>query len=155
VESITNPREHPIDHDAVFAEAYEDYRNGFQYWFDDEEMQVLQRHNERFEVAKPELELISKYFRVPKENERGEFVSNTEIMQTIGGNLMPRLTSNNLGRAMTALGFKRMRSHGQRGYTVVAYSPEDIKANKSVLAYDARPESEPEEMTSDTNDTIF
>ena len=155
VESIKNPREHPIDHDAVFAEAYEDYRNGFQYWFDDEEMQVLQRHNERFEVAKPELELISKYFRVPKENERGEFVSNTEIMQTIGGNLMPRLTSNNLGRAMTALGFKRMRSHGQRGYTVVAYSPEDIKANKSVLAYDARPESEPEEMTSDTNDTIF
>ena len=76
-------------------------------------------------------------------------------MQTIGGNLMPRLTSNNLGRAMTALGFKRMRSHGQRGYTVVAYSHEDIKANKSVLAYDARPESEPEEMTSDTNDTIF
>ena len=155
VESIKNPREHPIDHDAVFAEAYEDYRNGFQYWFDDEEMQVLQRHNERFEVAKPELELINKYFRIPKENERGEFVSNTEIMQTIGGNLMPRLTSNNLGRAMTALGFKRMRSHGQRGYTVVAYSPEDIKANKSVLAYDARPESDPEENTSDTNDTIF
>ena len=155
VESIKNPREHPIDHDAVFAEAYEDYRNGFQYWFDDEEMQVLQRHNERFEVAKPELELINKYFSIPKENERGEFVSNTEIMQTIGGNLMPRLTSNNLGRAMTALGFKRMRSHGQRGYTVVAYSPEDIKANKSVLAYDARPESDPEENTSDTNDTIF
>ena len=155
VESIVNPREHPFDHDAVFAEAYELYRDGFQYWFNEGEMQVLQRHNERFEVAKPELELISKYYRLPREDEHGEFVSNTEIMQTIGGNLMPRLTANNLGRAMTALGFRRMRSHGQRGYTVVAYTADDIKANKSVLAYDAKPESDAEEEACDTNDTIF
>ena len=155
VESIENPREHPIDHDAVFAEAYDLYRQGFQYWFNDEEMQVLQCHNERFEVAKPERELISKYYRLPNEHERGEFVSNTDILMTIGGNLLPRLNSNSLGRAMTALGFQRMRSHGQRGYTVVAYSAEEIKANRSVLAYDARPESDPEEAPRDTNDTIF
>ena len=105
-------------------------------------MQLLARHNERFEVAKPERELISKYYRLPRKDERGDFVSSAEILQTIGGNLIPRLTMNKLGRAMTALGFEGVRSHGQRGYLVVAYQPDDIKANRSMLAYDARPESE-------------
>ena len=151
VENIQNPREHPIDHDAIFAEAFELYREGFQYWFSEGEMQELQRHNERFEVAKPERELISKHFRLPCENEHGEFYSNTDILLTIGWNPALHLTSNRLGRAMRALGFKSMRSHGQRGYHVVVYSAEEIKANKSMLAYDAKPE----EDACDTNDTIF
>ncbi len=142
VESIESPHEHPFDHEAVFAQAYGLYRKGFRYWFNDREMQLLARHNERFEVAKPERELISKYYRLPRKDERGDFVSSAEILQTIGGNLIPRLTMNKLGRAMTALGFEGVRSHGQRGYLVVAYQPDDIKANRSMLAYDARPESE-------------
>ena len=60
---------------------------------------------------------------------------------------------------MTALGFKGMRSHGQRGYVVVAYKPDEIKSNRSLLAYDAKPESENTAVTTkeifDTNDTIF
>lgn len=46
----------------------------------------------------------------------------------------------NPGRAMTALGFVRERSHGRWGYHVVAYSDDEIRGNKSVLAYDAKPE---------------
>ena len=159
VESIRSPHEYPFDHKAIFAQAYRLYLKGFQYWFDDQEMQLMARHNERFEVAKPERDLISKYYRLPGENERGEFVSSTEILQTIGGTLTLRLTANKLGRAMTALGFKGVRSHGQRGYNVVAYSAEDIKANRSMLAYDAKPETEAAAVTAseifDTNDAIF
>jgi hypothetical protein len=157
VESIENPREHPVDHDAVFAEAYDLYRQGFQYWFDEKEMQVLQRHNERFEVANMEHELISKYYHLPGAHEQGEFVSNAEIMQTIGGNLLPRLTANKLGRAMRTLGFERKRSHGLWGYTVVAYSAEEIKANKSMLAYDAESEASLDEQNNnnDRNAGIF
>ena len=159
VESIRSPYEFPIDHTAIFAQAYALYRKGFRYWFNDQEMQLMARHNERFEVPKPEHELISRFYRPPKEGERGEFVSSTEIMQTVGGLLVYRLTMNKLGRAMTALGFVGVRSHGQRGYLVVAYPPEEIKANKSVLAYEAKPESEALTVSAkeifDTNDTIF
>ena len=102
----------------------------------------MARHNERFEVAKPERELISKHYRLPRKDECSDFVSSAEILQTIGGNLIPRLTMNKLGRAMTALGFESVRSHGQRGYLVVEYQADDIKANRSMLAYDAQPEFE-------------
>ena len=159
VEGIDSPHEHPFDHDAVFAQAYALYLQGFRYWLDEREMQVMARHNERFEVAKPERELISMHYRLPRNDERGDFVSSAEILQTVGGNLIPRLTMNKLGRAMTALGFEGMRSHGQRGYLVVAYQGDDIKANRSMLAYDARPESEASAVTVegifDTNDTLI
>ena len=152
VKSIDNPRENPLDHDAIFAEAYELYREGFQYWFSDEEMGELKRHNERFEVVNMEQELISRYYGLPGENRLGEFVSSSEILQTIGGNLMPRLTSNKLGRAMASLGFERKRSHGQWGYIVVAYAAEEIKANRTMLAHDAECA---ENAESDRNAEIF
>jgi hypothetical protein len=52
-----------------------------------------------------------------------------------------------------------VRSHGKRGYNVVAYSPEEVRTNKSMLAYDAKPESEVATVTMeeicDTFDTLF
>jgi len=159
VESILSPRDHPFDHDAVFAQAYTLYRQGFRYWFNERETQLMARHNERFEVPKPERELISTYYRMPKQGEPGQFVSSADILIHIGGTLTQRLSSNKLGRAMTALGFVGVRSHGQRGYNVVAYSPEEVRANRSMLACDARPESEASTVTMDeicdTFDTLF
>ena len=159
VEEIRSPREYPFCHDAVFAQAYALYLKGFRYWFDDWETQLLSHHNERFEVPKPEQELISKYYRPPRDDERGVFVSSTEILQKVGGTLTYRLTSNKLGRAMTALGFVAVRSHGRRGYNVVEYNDKERLMNQSMLAYDARPESEAVAVTADeifdTNDTIF
>lgn len=140
VESIRSPREHPFNHSAIFAQAYALYQQGFQYWFDDRETQLLARHNERYEVPQPERELISHFYRLPKDGEHGDFVSTAEIMQAVGGVLTQRLTVNKLGRAMTALGFVRERSHGRWGYRVVAYDAGEIRGNKSVLACDAKPE---------------
>ena len=157
--SIRSPYEYRIHHEEIFAQAYKLYLSGFQYWFSDEEMKLVARHNERFEVVKAERELISRFYRVPHEKEPGVFVSSTEIMQNIGGLLTCQLTKNKLGRAMTALGFESVRSHGQRGYVVVEYSAEEIKHNKSMLAYDAKPEEEATAVTGkeifDTNDAIF
>jgi predicted P-loop ATPase len=159
VERISSPRDHPFDCDAIFAQAYALYLKGFRYWFNDAEMQLLARHNERFEVSRPERELIGRYYRLPKEGEPGVFVTNTEILQTVGGPLTLRLTSNGLGRAMTALGFRRVRSHGERGYNVVAYTDVERKANRSMLACDARAEAEAATVTleemRDTFDTLF
>lgn len=159
VESIKSPREYPFNHDAIFAQAYALYLEGFHYWFEGKELDVLKLHNSQFEVPKPELELISKFYRVPVEGEHCEFVSSTEIMQTVGGLLTQQLTMNKLGRAMTALGFVSMRSRGQRGYNVVQYSPNELSLNRSLMASEAKPESEESKVNLkelfDTNDTIF
>ena len=159
VESIRSPFEYPIRHKEIFAQAYALYLKGFHYWFEGKETDIVQLHNQQFEVPKPEQELVSKYYRVPAKGEACEFVSATEIMQTIGGLLINRLTANKLGRAMKAMGFVSVRSRGQRGYNVVAYKGADIDMNKTLMAGEAKPENEvsvvSHEAILDAFDTLF
>ena len=159
VESIRSPFEYPIHHKEIFAQAYALYLKGFRYWFEGKETDIVQLHNQQFEVPKPEQELVSKYYRVPAKGEACEFVSATEIMQTIGGLLINRLTANKLGRAMKAMGFVSVRSRGQRGYNVVAYKGADIDMNKTLMAGEAKPENEvsavSHEALLDAFDTLF
>ena len=159
VESIRSPLEYPIHHKEIFAQAYRLYLNGFRYWFEGKETDVVQLHNKRFEVPKPEQDLVGKYYRAPAKDEPCVFVSSSEIMQTIGGLLINRLTPNKLGRVMKDMGFKRVRSRGERGYNVVAYSGAEITLNRSLMAKEAKPEDEvsavSHEVLLDAFDTLF
>ena len=133
VESIVNPYENPIDHDAIFAEAYDLYKSGFKYWFDDDDKEQ-KAHNELFEVPNLEKEQILRYYRVPVAREKCEFVSSAEIYQNISYNLYRDISVNKMGRVMTDLGFRRVRRNGLWGYLVVAYTPDEIRSNKTLLA---------------------
>ncbi len=114
-------------------------------------------HNEQFEVPNLEKEQISRFYRVPNDSEKGEFVSSAEIFQRISYNLYRDITINKMGRAMTALGFRRERSHNIWGYRVVAFTPDEIKTNKSLLAHDARsgPKDMAEDSESDVDSELF
>jgi hypothetical protein len=155
VESIESPREHPFDYEGIYSQAYALYRRGFQYWFSREEIQKLARHNKAFETPCLEKDLISERFRLPGAGEKGEFVTTTHIFQTIAGNLVRELSANKIGRVMTDLGFQRMRSQGERGYLVVAYSPQEIDARRRFKAMQAKPDVGTADDTIDANDTIF
>ena len=150
VESILSPHDHPFDYDGIFSEAYALYKNGFQYWFTKAEEEVLKAHNKHFETPHPEQEAISRYFRLPQDSERGDFYTATDILLAVGANPAVRLTVENIGSAMRALGFKPQRSHGRRGFRVVAYKTDEIEANRRMLAYDAQPEDEPQGDGGDT-----
>ena len=142
VESITSPREQPFDYGGIYAQAYALYRQGFRHYFSKAEEEVLREHNRAFETPQPEQEAIRTHFHPPKEGERGEFYTATEILGKIGYNPALRLNIGKIGSAMEALGFVRLTSHGRRGYRVVAYKPEEIEMNRRMLACDARPEGE-------------
>ena len=152
IESIRSPREEPFNYAGIYAQAYALYQEGFHYWFSQDDIRRLSEHNRAFETPKSAHELIGKYLRKPRPGEPGQFVSATDILQMVGSNPVLRLTANLVGRAMTDLGFERVRSHGERGYIVVPYSAEEIEARKRMLAYDARPESESENESE--NDAI-
>ena len=67
---------------------------------------MLKEHNRNFEMPQPEQEAISKHFRQPAEGEKGEFYSATDILGYIGGNPALRMTIENIGSAIKALGFR-------------------------------------------------
>ena len=142
VERIDDPRSHPFHHAGIFAQAYALYRQGFRHYFTKAEEERLKAHNRTFETPCSEQEAISKHFRLPSGEERGEFYTATDIQLVISEGPALRFAVERIGSAMKALGFAGYRSHGRRGYRVVRYKIDEIEANRRLLASDAEPESE-------------
>ena len=127
VESIESPLTQPFDHDAIFAQAYALYRQGFRYWFDRPEIERLQRHNEQFEAPNMECELIDQYFRKPAKDEVCEELPASVILQVVGANVTAKLSTIMLGRALVDLGYRYRVVHGYRRYLVVRRSADEMR----------------------------
>ena len=130
VKEIQSPLAVPFEHDAIYAQAYALYQQGFRYWFNREEIEQLQRHNQKFETPCSEYELIDEYFRKPHEGEQGEYLPASVILQQIGGVNIKEITTKKLGRALTAMGFEYKKSEGFRRYYVVRRNTSEIQIHR-------------------------
>ena len=152
VESIEPPHDNPLDYRNIYSQAYSLYRKGFRYWFTQPEIERLARHNQQFETANLELELVSQYFRKPLDNEPGEFISVAMALQIVGANITQKLSKEMVSRAFTKLGFQSRRTSKYRGYIVVRRSAEEMRSMRFQMAagvdYDANDGN-------DGNDTVF
>ena len=134
MESIESPLTAPFDYDAIYAQAYALYREGFQYWFDRREIAQLQQRNEPYESEHSELALVDLHFRKPAPNETREVVSATMALQLIGGNLAITLSKEKIGQAFTKLGFEYKRTASQRGYIAIHRTGAEMEAYRQWLA---------------------
>ena len=158
VESIESPFDNPLNYGGIYAQAYALYRQGFRYWFSKGEEAVLREHNKAFETPHQAQEAIAKYFRMPRDDERGQFYTATDILLAVGSSPAVKIRVEDIGCAMKALGYRQYRSNGRRGYRVVAYKPEEIEMNRNRMAYDAQLASEANASDSGErvgSDTIF
>ena len=137
VESIISPRDHPFHYEGIYSQALALYKSGFQYWFTKEEIQELNRHNRQFETPHLERELVSLYFRVPKEGENGMFMTSARAIQIIGTGISQKLNPTRVGLSFNELGFQRVRYHGIRGYLVIQRTAEEMQAyQKGIILND-------------------
>ena len=73
----------PIDYEQLYAQAMYELEHGERYWFDQEEEMIMIENNREFEQNPPEEQLFFRYFRVVESCEEGEWLSSTEILETI------------------------------------------------------------------------
>jgi predicted P-loop ATPase len=134
VESIEPPHDNPLDYQAIFSQAYTLYRQGFRYWFTQQEIERLSQHNQQFETPRLEVELIQQYFRIPQGQEPGEFISVAMALQVVGANITQKLSCVMIGRAFRELGFQSRKSGSIRGYVVVRRSAEEMRSMRYQMA---------------------
>ena len=127
VESIISPREHQLNYEGIYSQAYALLLSGFRYYFSAEEIKIQNGHNRNFESPNMELELVSMYFRKPNEGETPTFMNASRALQIIGTGIAQKLSAVRIGRAFKDLGFKSVRVHGMRGFLVMERSAEDIR----------------------------
>ena len=134
VDSIEPPHDNPLDYQAIFSQAYTLYRQGFRYWFSQQEIERLSQHNQQFETPRLEVELIQQYFRIPQGQEPGEFISVAMALQVVGANITQKLSCVMIGRAFRELGFQAKTARNIRGYIVVRRSAEEMRSLRYQMA---------------------
>ena len=124
VVDIDNPWEHPIEHDAVYAQAKALLDSGFRYWFQGEEINELNRHNRRFETPNPARELILAYYRKPYGLEKGHYITASQIVIRFGNSI--RLTPGQVGRIMKELEFEHLHTRNGNFWLVAERTTDEI-----------------------------
>lgn len=129
IESILSPYEHPFNYEGIYSQAYALFKSGFRYWFNTEEIQRQNRHNQIFEAPNLAKELVDLYFRKPLEGETGEFVTIARAMQIISFNMgSQKLSSIAVSKAFSELGFTPHRTSRSRGFIAIIRTAEEIRA---------------------------
>lgn len=132
VMAIDSPYEHTLPYDGMFAQALYLLQNGFNYWFDLDDIQSLEQHVETFMIPTSEEELIPIYFSPARLEDAGsKFLTLAEIAAKIVafGNLKKSPDPRRLGAIMTKLGFtKERKGHDKRrGYYVREHIQSEIE----------------------------
>ena len=142
VESIQNPFHITLPYELIYAQAKALVESGrFIYWFDLEDIEQLEKHNEEFRAQDNEEQLLPILFDVPAEG-KGEFMTTAEISEklvTYGGIKKP-MALNRLGVLLGKAGYRTVtrgsRDARVRGWIVYQRDNEQINANRRLLIHE-------------------
>ena len=140
VESIQNPFHTIIPYELLYAQAKALVEEGyFAYWFDMEEMEVLEAHNEEFRAQENEEQLLPILFDVPAEG-KGEFMTTAEISERLVtyGNIKKPMSIRKLNAILEHHAFKAVRPYVDgkqvRGWLVYKRKQDEIEIKQKELA---------------------
>ena len=138
VESIQNPFYTTQPYDLMYAEALYLIENDFNYWFDLEEIDTLEEHNEAFRAQDSEEQLLPILFDIPAEG-KGEFMTTAQISERLVsyGNIKKPMSVSQLGMLLGKAGYKAVRRRITqvltRGWLVYQRDSDELNALKKLL----------------------
>lgn len=114
-----------IDINDIWSQAYTLSKDkNFNEKFTEKDVKENEIRNQEYQIRTPESELINRYFKRPSEKsiENAEFLTSTEVLQYLNRNSDKlRLNNISVGKALTQLGFERVKKNGSYGY-LLCYS---------------------------------
>ena len=139
VTNITSPRGLSIPYPQIFAQALYLIEHNFQYWFDLNDIEDIEKHNEQFRAQENEEQLLEVYFDIPLEG-AGKFMTTAEISDklVVKGSIKKPMSLSRLGMVLQKLGYqsKRIGKSGTRGWIVRERDTDEINANRNLIAKD-------------------
>ena len=140
VEEIQNPFFTLLPYERMYAQAWALAQDPlFSYWFDLDEIEVLEEHNQQFRDESNEEQLLDVYFAVPAEGATNtKFLTTAEISERLiyYGNIKRPLSLSRLGVLLSQKGFLSIRkgSPQRRGWIVYERDSEEINAERRILS---------------------
>ena len=138
VESIQNPFHTQLPYENLYAQAVYLVEHGYNYWFDLEDIDQLEKHNETFRAQESEEQLLPILFDVPAEG-LGEFMTTAQISERLVtyGNIKRPMPLNRLGMLLGQMGFSAVQRSINglrgRGWLVYQRNSDEINSLKRLL----------------------
>ena len=139
VEEIQNPFFTLLPYERMYAQAWALAQDPlFSYWFDLDEIEVLEEHNQHFRDESNEEQLLPILFDVPAEG-KGEFMTTAQISERLVtyGNIKKPMALSRLGMVLGAAGYQSTRPKigGRliRGWLVYQRDTDEIASLKRIL----------------------
>ena len=139
VESIQNPFYSILPYEQMYAQAWALAQDPmFSYWFDLDEIEVLEEHNQHFRDESNEEQLLPILFDVPAEG-RGEFMTTAQISERLVsyGNIKKPMALSRLGMVLGGIGYRavtrKINNTRARGWIVYQRDTEEINSLKRLL----------------------
>ena len=141
VTHIETPQDYDFQYAGLYAQAYALWRQGFRYWFDEQENRATNERNRAFEAPDSEYELVAKYYRRPMQGEPCKFLTASDVLERLSATVHG-LSTVKIGMALGKLGTPRVRIGGKYGYRLVELTPADIEARQRIPdGYSEQPSS--------------
>ena len=140
VESIQSPFTTILPYERMYAQAWALAQDPFfSYWFDLDEIDVLEQHNQHFRDESNEEQLLPILFDVPAEG-KGEFLTTAQISERLitYGNIKKPMALGRLGVLLSSMGYRSVtrgtRQSRVRGWIVYQRDTQEIAANQKLIA---------------------
>lgn len=126
-----------IDKSALWMEAYTAFMSGEQYHLSNEDISKLTNNTNEFEESSLERELIMKFFRKPKANEKEQLLAPSEIKAYIEVRTHQKLNLGKLGMELKKLGYEQKKAKvdgsSKRVYPVIEIPVSTVHLDKEMF----------------------
>jgi len=121
-----------FNHNQLYAQAYQLFRTGFQYWLDMTEQKIVEKQNARFRAISIEEELVNTYYIPCKDGDEGaKRLQAHEILSILQSKAnCGRLSSVTIGKLLSSKGFVSKKSAGISKWIV---KERDLKSEENEL----------------------
>ena len=105
-------------------------------WFDLDDIETLEQHNENFRAQENEEQLLAVYFDIPAEG-KGQFMTTAEISDKLVtmGSIKRPMPLNRLGMLLKKAGYRQKCLGGKvRGWIVYEREADDVRASRTIQA---------------------
>jgi len=130
-----------IDYLQLYAQIKHLIDSGFRFWFNMEEIEELDNHNEKFRSRSPEEEFLLTYFRKPLPGESSLLLSASEILKRIShktGLNISTSGANLLGKVLKKHGFESKRLNKGSVYLIYESDLNEVERNNRIMANDTQ-----------------
>ena len=140
VESIQSPFTTILPYERMYAQAWALAQDPFfSYWFDLDEIEVLEQHNQHFRDESNEEQLLDVYFAVPPTDAtNAKFLTTAEISERLiyYGNIKKPMSLSRLGVLLSQKGFLSVRRcyPSRRAWIIYERERQEVNSERAILS---------------------